>query len=420
VLPYIKRSENLQQGGSDQFHGRQGELKLSWIDDLHSSSTRFLEAAQFQGLTFNHDINDGDQDGVGYLLGTIHKGRRQSTAKAFLHPIKHRTNLTLVSRTLVRKVLIKNGQAVGVETEDAQGNIVEYRCRKEVILSAGALASPAILQHSGVGDLEHLTSIGIEPRVHSAEVGKNLQDHLFAHLKFQMKNKSGSRNGLLRSTSGMGLETFKWLFTGKGALNTTSAQIVGFFKSSDRQARADLQLAMRPLSFSVKDSGEVVVDNFAGITVSAIQTRPHSSGQVRIASADPRRPAQIDSNYLSDPRDIEALRLGMREIRRIVQHPSMAELIEQELEPGIDQSTDEAIETYLRNSAATVYHPAGTCRMGSDTEAVTDPRLRVNGVRNLRVADASIMPVITSGNTNAPAIMIGEKASDLILSDHMD
>lgn len=213
-------------------------------------------------------------------------------------------------------------------------------------------------------------------------------------------------------------QLFKWFLTGRGAMNTTTSQIVGFFKSSPELDRADLQLAMRPFSFHVLPTGKVVMDDVPAITASAIQTRPFSRGQVRIASADPTVRNKIDVNYLSDPRDVDVLLKGMAQIREIMRQPAIASLLSTEIEPGPRVSSQQALEQYLRATAGTVWHPAGTCRMGSDKSSVLDPRLRVHGIQGLRVADASVMPVITSGNTNAPTIMIAEKAADMVLMDH--
>jgi len=416
VLPYFKKSECLDQGGSDEYHGRDGELKLSWIDDLHHSSKAFLKAAIAAGMPFNEDMNSGNQDGVGNVLGTIYKGRRQSTAKAFLDPSRHRKNLTIMTTGLVHRILFENLRAIGVELERGDGKIVTVRSRLEVILSAGALGSPYILQHSGIGDAKYLKSLGIQPIVDLPEVGRNLQDHLFGHLKFRMKKNSGSRNKLLRSIPRMGIEALKWLLTGRGALNTTSSQILGFFKSSPDVDRADLQLAMRPLSFHVMENGEVAIDDVSAITASAIQTRPFSRGEYKISSSDPRQRGEIDINYLSDERDVEVLAKGMDHIRKIMSQPLIADLVAEEIEPGIEANTKALLDNYLRSMAGTVYHPVGTCRMGVDENAVVDPELKVNGLSSLRVIDASIMPVITSGNTNAPSIMIGEKGSELVLN----
>jgi len=415
VLPYFKKSESLDQGGRDEHHGRTGELKLSWIKDVHPSSSAFLSAALDAGMPFNEDFNSGNQDGVGHVLGTIYKGRRQSAAKAFLDPVRQRKNLTVITQGFVRQVLFKDRRASGVELELSDGKVVSHHCRQEVVLSAGALGSPHILQHSGIGDAEHLKSLGIKPIIDLPEVGRNLQDHLFAHLKFRMKTSSGSLNKLLNSKPKMGLEFIKWMLTGRGALNTTSAQIVGFFKSSGVLDRSDLQLAMRPFSFHVQDSGEVVIDNVAAITASAIQTRPFSRGEYKIPSADPKQRGEIDINYLCDDRDVEVLSKGITHIRKVMSQPAIADLVAQEIEPGIGINTKALLHDYIRSMASTVYHLAGTCRMGADQGAVVDSELKVNGIRGLRVIDASIMPVITSGNTNAPSIMIGEKGADLLL-----
>lgn len=418
VLPYFKKSESLDSGGSDEHHGREGELKISWVNDLHATSTAFMQAATQSGIPFNDDVNSGNQDGVGYLLGTIYKGHRQSSARAFLHPVMHRNNLKVVTTGLVRRVLIENHRAVGVEYQDGAGNVQTVRCEREVILSAGAIGSPHLLQHSGIGDADHLEKLGIKVQRHLPEVGRNLQDHLFGHLKFSVKKASDSRNSLLRSKAGMFGQLCKWLLTGRGAMNTTTSQVVGFFRSTPDLDRADLQLAMRPFSFHVLASGKVVMDDVPAITASAIQTRPFSRGQVQIDSADPTVRSKIDINYLSDPRDVDVLLKGMAQIRNIMRQPAIASLLSNEIEPGAKATSRQALEEYLRSTAGTVWHPAGTCRMGSDNGSVLDPQLRVRGIQGLRVADASVMPVITSGNTNAPTIMIGEKAADLILNDH--
>jgi choline dehydrogenase len=417
VLPYFKKSERLDEGGSDDVHGRHGELKLSWIKDLHPISEAFIAAAQQSGMPFNDDVNSGHQDGVGYLLGTIHKGRRQSAATAFLHPVMARPNLRVVTGGLVRRVLVDGGKAVGVEYTDVTGKTQVVQCQREVILSAGAIGSPHILQHSGIGDADHLRSVGVRSVVNLPQVGRNLQDHLFGHLKFAVKNPADSRNGLLRSKQGMLVELVKWLLTGRGAMNTTTSQVVGFFQSSAELDRSDLQLAMRPLSFHVEPGGKVVIDDVPAITASAIQTRPYSRGQVIIASANPAERPTVDARYLCDDRDVDIVLEGMHRIRDIVRQSSIAGRIEREIEPGGASATRESLSHYLRATAGTVYHPAGTCRMGTDQDAVVDERLRVRGIAGLRVVDASIMPVITSGNTNAPSIMIGEKGADLVMAD---
>ncbi len=418
VLPYFKRSECLEEGGSDELHGRSGELRLSWMkDNIHDTPKAFLQAAQDAGLPFNPDMNSGHQDGIGYLMGCIHKGRRQSTANTFLKAAEGRANLVTRTDALVRRVVFEHGRAAGVELEDASGAVSTVRCNREVILSAGALASPFILQHSGVGDAEHLGTLGIQPVVDLPQLGQNLQDHLFGHLMFKLREPEHSLNATLSSTPRMAVEALKWLLFGTGWLNCTSSHLTSFFKSSPDVERADVQMSMRPFSFSMSPAGAILLHDFPGMAVSAIQTRPYSRGQVRITSPDPKERGTIDANYLSDPRDVQVLTRGMQRIREIMQQPAIAERVVEEVEPGPGTTSPEDFEQYLRSHCETVYHPVGTCRMGSDADAPLDPQLRVRGLRGLRVIDASVMPTICSGNTVAAAMMIGEKGADLVLTD---
>ena len=418
MLPYFKKSENLPKGGTEGAHGRDGKLRVSWIKNLNPASYAVMQAAQEDGLPFNEDVNDGDQTGVGYLLGTIHKGRRQSTATAFLTPARKRKNVTVKTGQRVQRLIVESGTVSGVIVQDAEGDVTEYKAAKEIILSAGAVGSPAILQHSGIGDKAHLQSVGVTPQHHLPGVGQNLQDHIFGHVKYQLKNPRHSYNQKLSHLPSMAVELVKWLLFGKGALTTTSAHFCGFFKSDETLDRNDIQLAMRPYSASVQEDGNLALDNFPTMTVSAIQARPYSRGTVLIQNDDPMQRPEVNTNYLSDPRDVTAISRGIARVRSIVGQPVAADLVAQEVEPGADVSGDEAIEAYLRKSFATVYHPVGTCKMGTDDMAVVDPELKLIGLKGLRVADASIMPVISSGNTNAPSIMIGEKAADMIRAEH--
>ena len=418
VLPYFRKSENLPKGGTEGAHGRDGKLRVSWIKNLNPASYAVMQAAQEDGLPFNEDVNDGDQTGVGYLLGTIHKGRRQSTATAFLTPARKRKNVTVKTGQRVQRLTVEDGTVSGVIVHDADGDVTEYKAAKEIILSAGAVGSPAILQHSGIGDKAHLQSVGVTPQHHLPGVGQNLQDHIFGHVKYQLKNPRHSYNQKLSHLPSMAVELVKWLLFGKGALTTTSAHFCGFFKSDETLDRNDIQLAMRPYSASVQEDGNLALDNFPTMTVSAIQARPYSRGTVLIQNNDPMQRPEVNTNYLSDPRDVTAISRGIARVRSIVSQPVAADLVAQEVEPGADVSGDEAIEAYLRKSFATVYHPVGTCKMGTDDMAVVDPQLKLIGLKGLRVADASIMPVISSGNTNAPSIMIGEKAADMIRAEH--
>jgi len=418
VLPYFKKSECLEEGGSDAFHGRSGELKLSWMkENIHDTARAFLEAAQQGGLRFNEDMNSGVQEGIGYLLGCIYKGRRQSTANTFLRAAARRPNLETRTTSLVRRVLFEERRAEGVEIEDASGTVSTVRCNREVLLCAGTLSTPLVLQRSGVGEAAHLASLGIQPVVDLPQVGKNLQDHLFAHLKFRLREPRFSLNATLSSMPRMALEAMKWLLFGTGWLNVTSSHLTSFFRSGPDVHRPDVQASMRPFTFTILPSGAPKIDDFPGMTVSAIQTHPYSRGEVRIRSRDPHEDGTIDANYLSDPRDIAILARGLARIRGTMRQPAIADRVVEEVEPGADVTSPEALEHHLRTECQTVYHPVGTCRMGADADAVLDPALRVRGVQGLRVIDASVMPVISSGNTVAPAMMIGEKGADLTLAD---
>ena len=418
VLPYFKKSESLAAGGTEGAHGRDGKLRVSWIKNLNPASHAVMQAAQDDGMPFNDDVNDGDQTGVGYLLGTIFKGRRQSTATAFLTPARKRSNVMVKTGQRVKRLIVEDGTVSGVLVQNETGEVAEYRAAKEVILSAGAVGSPAILQHSGIGDEAHLASVGVSPLHHLPGVGQNLQDHIFGHVKYQLKNPRHSYNQKLSHLPSMAVELVKWLLFGKGALTTTSAHFCGFFKSDEKLDRNDIQLAMRPYSASVKEDGNLALDDFPSMTVSAIQARPFSRGTVLIQNDDPMKRPEVNTNYLSDPRDVTAISRGIARVRSIISRPAAAALVAEEVEPGAEVKGDDAIEAYLRKSFATVYHPVGTCKMGTDDMAVVDPELRLIGLKGLRVADASIMPVISSGNTNAPSIMIGEKAADMIRAEH--
>jgi len=267
---------------------------------------------------------------------------------------------------------------------------------------------------SGIGPADHLRSVGVDVTVDAPAVGENLQDHLFGHLKFRLRSLAHTYNHIFNSTPRMALEALKWWATGRGALTSTTSQVCGFFPSSGA-GRSDLQLAMRPFSFGIGEDGGVGLDPFPGMTASAIQTRPFSRGTVRISTNDPMKRPRIDTKYLGDARDVDVLVAGMKRIREIMAQDAIASLVEAEVQPGPTAADDEALTRHLRTTASTVYHPVGTCRMGGNADSVVDPALRVRGVDGLRVADGSIMPVITSGNTNAPCIMIGEKAADLVL-----
>ena len=412
LVPLYRKHTDLE-GGDPRFFGN-GELKLSWMSEVHPTTQSFIEAAQKAGLPLNEQMNHGDQIGVGPVLGSIRGGVRQSSARAFIHPVISRETLEVITGAQVRRVVFDGTKAVGVELSDASGEIRTVECSTEVVLSAGAIGSPHILQHSGIGDAARLRELGIGVVADAPQVGQNLQDHVFAHARYQLTDEADSLNSQIADADHIESHMARWRTDGSGPLSTSSSQALAFYNTSD-EAVADVQIAMRPLSFGVSPSG-ASIDPFPGLMVSAILAQPASRGQVWIDSDDPTVRAKVDPNYLAEDSDVRTLIDGLRKVRDIARQSPLAERIEAELEPGPGISTDEQLEEYLRRSVSTVYHPVGTCRMGSDESSVVDPSLRVRGVEGLRVADASIMPTITSGNTNAPSFVIGEKGADLILS----
>jgi len=313
--------------------------------------------------------------------------------------------------------VVTDGRAVGVVVRIG-GESREIGCDREIALCAGAIGSPSILQRSGIGAAELLARLDIDVAADIPEVGRNLNDHLFGHIKYRLAEDSHSTNAVLRDPQLFAAELERWNAGEPSILVTASSQVLGFFSSDPASNDVDVQLAMRPMSFSMDATGEVVIDPFPGMMVSAINAQPTSRGHVAITSPDVNSRPDIHINYLENTSDIAVLRAGIRRLREIMTQPAIADRVVEELDPGPDATSDEALEAYLRNGVSTVYHPVSTCRMGADDASVVDPQLRVRGIAGLRVADGSVMPRVTSGNTNAPCIMIGEKAADLLLSVH--
>lgn len=414
VLPHFVRHTSFD-GGDPAVYGRTGELRLNRLAGVHRSAAAFLAAAQEAGIPFRADMNGGDQEGIGNVVATIDRGRRQSASVAFIDPIGDRPTLQVRTGTLGRRVIVERGRAVGVEIQTAEGTEV-VTCSREVILSSGAITSPQILQHSGIGAGDHLRSLGVDVVADLPEVGKNLQDHLFGHLKFRLEDDGDSLNAELSDPERSRRHLDEWRTHGTGPLVTSSSQVLGFLRSEPNRSSPDVQLAMRPFSWSMGMRGIPEIDPFPGMMASAINSQPYSRGEVVITSPDPAERAQVNTDYLADDRDVDVIVHGMRRVRDVMAQSAISDRVVAEIDPGERVADTDALAEYLRASAATVYHPVGTCRMGSDPLAVVDPALRVRGVLGLRVIDNSVMPKITSGNTMAPAFLIGEKGADLILS----
>ncbi len=414
VLPYFKRTES-RIGGEDAFRGRNGELFVSDTDWRHPICEAFLASAMDIGVPHNLDYNGSSQAGVGYMQRMIHRGRRWSAARAFLRPVENKKSLDIRTRAYVTSVIFEGTKATGIRYRHGgrQGNAGVVFARREVILAAGAINTPRLLQVSGVGPPGLLSELGV-PVVKALDgVGENFRDHYCARLVVAVKNiltinekSKGSR---------LAVEVARWLFGLPSILSLSPSVLHLFWKSNEQLAIPDLQGVFSPASY--KEGLVGVLADYPGMTLGFYQQRPKSVGYVRARSADPFDEPLIQPNYLAEEEDRRALIGGLRLGRRILSGPELGGYNNGEKLPGIGLQSDDELLDYARRFGSTVYHFAGTCRMGSssDRAAVVDDQLRVHGMQNLRVVDASIMPDLTSGNTCAPVLMIAEKAADMIL-----
>ncbi len=411
VLPLFKRSEDYEKGG-DELRGTGGLMGVQEISDRRPACEAFLAACQEAGYESNPDYNGARQDGFGYYQTTTRRGRRSSTATAFLKPAKRRPNLHVITRALATGVVVEEGRAVAVNYE-RNGEARQARSDGEVVLSGGTVNSPQLLQLSGIGDADHLRQLGI-PVVHALpQVGRNLQDHFQVRTIYELDGlhslNTDVRNPLKRLMMGV-----QYALTRSGPLTVSAGQAFLFARSRPEVATPDVQYFFMPFSADKPGHG---LHDYPGISLVMGQLRPESRGEIMIRSSDPKVYPSIRPNYLSEEVDRTTVVAGLRILRGIVDQPALANHLKREMVPGPECDTDEALLAFAREAGSTIFHPTGTCRMGVDDGAVVDPRLRVNGVAGLRVADCSIMPTIVSANTNAAAIMIGEKASAMILED---
>jgi choline dehydrogenase len=418
VLPYYRRMEGFD-ARPDAHRGHDGPLRISDVSDqVHPLCAHFLRAGAELGLPHNAGFNGASAEGVGLYEITMHGGRRMSSARAYLHPALSRPNL----------VLRTQAQATRIEFEGTRAVALHYRHRgvshrvavgRELILSAGAVHSPLLLQASGVGPAALLQSLGLPVVLDQPAVGQHLQDHLCVdHL---YRARVPTLNQQLRPWSGRLRAALHYLATRRGPLSLSVNQGGGFIRSMPGATQPDLQLYFSPLSYTRAAPGKRALmspDPFPGFLLSAQPCWPASRGHVQLRSADPDAAPLIVPNSLSAPQDLDALVEGSRWLRRLAATPALAAVIERELEPGAHAQSQQALEDDIRQRASSVFHPVGSCRMGPDArQAVVDARLRVHGLAGLRVIDASIFPHITSGNTNAPAMMVAEKGADLVLAD---
>jgi len=412
VLPYFKKSERFD-GGTDEFRGREGVLRVENYRTILPTTHSFVQAAQQAGFAFSDDLNGAQPEGVGYSQMTRRGRLRASTARTFLLSTAGRKNLSVRSNCIATGLIIEAGKCVGVRFNE-NGNPQELRVSGEVVVSGGAVNSPHILQISGIGPAKHLQDLGITPVHDSPGVGANLQDHYVVRVVQRLKRGQQTINSLSRPPRVL-FEAMRWLVQGKGALTfgVTSAQV--FCRSREGLASPDLQLLFTPASY---DQGKLgVFEKQPGASIAVCPVRPQSRGSIMAGSADPLARPVIRPGYLSAEDDYRVLAAGTALARKIFAAPAFQAISEGEILPGAGKTSPEDMRKFARTHGATIYHPIGTCKMGEDPMAVVDSRLRVHGIEGLRVIDASVMPVLTTGNTNAPTIMIGEKGAQMIIED---
>lgn len=413
VLPDFKACESFERGG-DEHRGNAGELNVADMAETHPVLEAYVQAGENLGYPIPDDYNGKSQEGFGIYQVTQKNGRRHSAASAFVDPIRHRSNLTISTRAMVSSVEVSDDKAVAVRYRVRNGRELEASCKREIVLCAGAIQSPQILELSGIGRRGVLEEHGIPLVKEMPGVGENLRDHYSSSVGWRLKG-TDSLNEQTRGWK-LVLESVKWGLFRRGALTYTAGIAHGFVKTRKEMENPDVQFHMAHASYARGRRG--ALEKEPGMTISVCQLRPESTGSVHIRSGNPNQPPAIRPNFLSSLTDREALIGGMRIARQVGSAEPLSNFVDHELYPGPNVSSDDEILEWCRRAGATVFHPVGTCKMGIDDQAVVDERLRVRGIQGLRVVDASIMPTLVSGNTNAPAIMIGHKGASMILEDN--
>ena len=414
VLPYFKKFE-CQENGENEYHGVDGELKVSNLRLKREIAELFIEASQEIGIPYNPDCNGEQQEGVGYFQQTSFKGFRKSSYRSFLNrKIRGRKNLTIVTNTQISKLIFEDKRVIGVNCIQSynQPDKTIY-ANNEVILSAGSISSPQILQLSGIGDAKQLEKLGIDVVHNNPAVGKNLQDHLQVRMVF--KTNTRTLNDELNTWWKKALIGLQYFLFRTGPLTLSASQVYVFTNTSLDGSRPNIQFHMQPLSADKPGDG---VHPFSAFTMSICNLRPESRGEVTINSADPTQLPKIIPNYLSTEGDRKIAIDSIKVARKIAEADSLKKHILDEYVPGQSFVSDEELLEAAKNNSQSIYHPVGTCKMGDDENSVVDEQLKVHGISGLRVVDASIMPELVSGNTNAPTMMIAEKAAEMILSDN--
>jgi choline dehydrogenase len=414
VLPYFKKAEDQERGG-DEFHGVGGPLHVSDPKSPNELAQAIVEACVQAGIPRNPDFNGAKQEGAGYYQTTVRDGRRWSTAKAYLRPARSRSNLRIVTEAHATRILIENGRAVGIEYQ-VPGGLKQARANGEVIVSGGVYGSPQLLQLSGIGPGELLSRMGIPVARELPGVGANLHDHFNTYCSYRC-SKAITLNDLHASVPRQVKAALAYVFGRKGPLSNNGLYAGAFVRSDARLEQPDIQFNMFIWSILSRDRTGVRPHPFPGFSLSPVHLKPEGRGSVRLKSPDPLAAPEIRFNFLATAYDIEAMLSGIRIARRIAEQPALRPYVVEEVLPGPGVTSDADLTQDLRQRGVANLHPVGTCRMGTDQNAVLDARLRVRGVGGLRVMDASIMPRVVAGNTNAPSIMIGEKGAAMVLQD---
>ena len=410
VLPYFLRSENNETFRNSPYHGVGGEMNVVDIERINPMNSAFMQSMSELQFRRSTDFNSPDPEGYGPRQATIRGGRRESMATAFLKPARGRANLHIVTGAMVRRVLIEAGRATGVEIQTKAG-VRQIKAGREVVLAGGAIGSPQVLQLSGIGDGEALKALGIEVKHHLPAVGGNFHDHPAVLLQMLMSDIS-SYGVSWRALPRGAWNVLEYLLMRKGPFASFVFETNAFLRTAPDLDRPDVQFVFQPAR---RNQSTFPLPIGHGFVMSSVLLYPKSRGSVALASADPAIAPVIDPNLLSHPDDYAPLLRALALSRRVFASPAFARYRASEFQPGAEVTDDETLRAYIRRSLVTVHHPCGTCRMGGDADSVVDPQLRVRGVEGLRVADASVFPRLVGGNTNAPVVMVAEKAADMIL-----
>lgn len=415
VLPYFRKTETWE-GGADAYRGGSGPLRTQFCRYKDPLIEAFAEASVQSGYPQTRDYNGAEQEGFGRLQMTISKGRRCSTASAYLRPAMKRPNLTVLTDAMATRILIEGTRATGIALSH-RGSERTVLARREVLLSGGVINTPQLLMLSGIGAHEELAAHGIGTRLNLPAVGKNLQDHVSVILMYRRK-EPGPFHRMMRADR-IGLDFARTYLSGKGFSADVPGGVVAFLKSGPERPLPDVQLLFTAAPLAAWPYMPPIKQPFQdGFATRVVATQPESRGSVKLASADPQAAPLIHQNFLASPKDWQSLRAGFRVARKLAMQPAMQPFIEAEFFPGPKCQSDDEIDEHIRRTSITVHHPAGTCRMGADEASVVDPELRVRGLAGLRVVDASVMPDLVCGNINAAVIMIAEKAADLIATSN--